>query len=46
MSAFKKRSFNKISGITPTPSLRNIFNRVETPDPLPTLRDKVSVYLI
>ena len=40
MSAIKRRSFNKVTGITPTPSLRNIFNRNDTPDPTP-IKEKV-----
>ena len=44
MSAIKRRSFNKVTGMTPTPSLRNIFNRDDTPDPTP-IKEKVCFLL-
>ncbi len=42
MSAIKKRSFNKVTGMTPTPSLRNIFSREDTLDPAP-LKERVCI---
>jgi hypothetical protein len=43
MSAIKKRSFNRIFGMTPTPSLRNIFDRDETADSVP-IKEKVGYF--